>query len=309
MPLLLLSLVLAAAGPGPGPSRNAERLFREARDLLSSGRAAEACPLFEESHALDPALGTLLNLADCREKTGQLVQAYLRFNEAAAWAQRTREGKREEVARQRAAALKAKLSWVALSSAAPVNSLTVVIQGFRVNLGQTPESVPVDAGEVEIHAEAPGFVSWSTRVTVASTSVLPVVVPPLAQIAAPRPAPPPTIEVTAPAPGPAAPGGAIALISIGGAALVAGGVGLALTLTTYDRTVCQQPGNPCASAPTVTRSQFEQLQWQYPASWVAVGLGAAATVAGIVWYARGARGTLAVIPTTTGPLVVLGGEF
>ena len=39
-------------------------------------RYAEACPLLEESYQLDPAGGTLLNLALCHEATNRTKTAY-----------------------------------------------------------------------------------------------------------------------------------------------------------------------------------------------------------------------------------------
>src|SRR5512140_3616222 len=46
------------------PAR-AEQLFREAREAMSRGENERACRLFAESNALDPADGTLANLAMC----------------------------------------------------------------------------------------------------------------------------------------------------------------------------------------------------------------------------------------------------
>lgn len=62
---------VAARPPAPPHdaelSGDAELLFLEGRDLFNAGQFASACPKFEQSNALDPAAGTLLNLARCRE--------------------------------------------------------------------------------------------------------------------------------------------------------------------------------------------------------------------------------------------------
>lgn len=331
-PALALFL-LSAAPAAPSASKEAEALFLKARDLFKTGKAAEACPLFEKSHSLEPALGTLLNLADCEERTGRLVQAYLHFNEATAWAQRTREGKREQVASSRASGLKSRLSWLSLSTAFPTPNLVVAAGELKLQLSATPQSVPVDAGETAVTASAPGFESWTTRVKVGPAQTQAVMVPalvPQVELKKPPELPPPLVAApsadfvpspfptpTQPAPAgvqqsyapPARPAGPIALISAGGVLAISGTAGLIWSLRTYDGAMRQQPGGPDAAAPTVTRSQFDTLRWLYPASWAAVGVGAAALASGAAWQIKGTRATAALLPAGSGVAVSLAGEL
>ena len=65
----------------PMPPVEAEQLFREGREAMKRADYALACPSFERSLALDPALGTLLNLAVCEEKRGRLGQALARYRQ------------------------------------------------------------------------------------------------------------------------------------------------------------------------------------------------------------------------------------
>ena len=64
-------------GPALGDANPAlaQSLFEEGRQLMSNGKFAEACPKFESSYKLDPAAGTLLNLAVCHEKVGRTAAA------------------------------------------------------------------------------------------------------------------------------------------------------------------------------------------------------------------------------------------
>jgi hypothetical protein len=64
-------LLLWGAGPAfaqPSPSDRASALFTEARTLIKTGDYVSACPKLAESMRLDPARGTLMNLADCEAK-------------------------------------------------------------------------------------------------------------------------------------------------------------------------------------------------------------------------------------------------
>src|SRR3954463_15096752 len=60
----------------------AEVLYRSAREAAKKGDFATACAQFAESQRLDPAPGTLLNLADCEEHRGLIAAAWIHFVEA-----------------------------------------------------------------------------------------------------------------------------------------------------------------------------------------------------------------------------------
>ena len=81
--------VIAAAAPVRAQSVEAEVLFQEGKKLLKEGKIAEACDKLEASDRLESSIGTLLNLADCREKTGQLASAWAAFVKAAQSAKRS----------------------------------------------------------------------------------------------------------------------------------------------------------------------------------------------------------------------------
>jgi hypothetical protein len=308
LPAAAIALLLAAGANDK--SARAEALFQKARQLLKADQAAEACPLLEKSHALDPALGTLMNLADCEERTRKLVSAWLHFNEAVTWAERTHEAARANAARERAAALKPRLSWLSLSTAAVVRGLQVKVNGFSVDLSATPQSVPVDTGEATVVATAETFKPYTRKVRVPARGTVALQLPalePLDKEALKKPEPTtPDVPVAGrdeerlPPPSIVAPResvltaearrderalktGALTMMAGGGAVMVAGIAGLAWSFSTYAKVMRQQPGGPDAAMPTVTRSTFATLQWMYPAAWVAAALGAVAVAGGATW--------------------------
>ncbi len=104
--LVLAALPAAASAEAPAASEaDAQQLFERGRDAFAMGRIDEACRLFEESMRLDPANGTLLNLARCHEKQGRLEEARAEYERVAAGADRDGHYARGAVARDRAESL------------------------------------------------------------------------------------------------------------------------------------------------------------------------------------------------------------
>src|SRR5882724_4149653 len=86
---LALSAPVRAEAPRPAPSADqvrdpatAEALFRQGRQAMEAKNYQEASQKFAESQRLDPAAGTLMNLATCEEKLGRLASAWQHWKEA-----------------------------------------------------------------------------------------------------------------------------------------------------------------------------------------------------------------------------------
>src|SRR5262245_57311215 len=80
----VLSRAEVAQGQTVNANAEADRLFRDARSLLDQGRYKEACRLFERSQEVESSPGTLLNLGNCHEQTGDLARALVTFERAVA---------------------------------------------------------------------------------------------------------------------------------------------------------------------------------------------------------------------------------
>lgn len=177
---MLLGLLLhgrtAAAQTAP---KNAETLFREGRQLMDAKDFATACPKFAESQKLEPAPGTLLNLADCYEKGGQTASAWTTFKEAAKAAAARNRADWVTTATQRAALLEPKLATLAITvgRSADVPSLRIERDGAAVERGVWGTAVPIDPGPHALVATASGKKAWSRKVEVAATKNVLVDVP------------------------------------------------------------------------------------------------------------------------------------
>jgi len=146
-------------------AERAELLFTEASELLSQEKYAEACPKLEESQRLDPALGTQFNLAGCFEKVGKLASAWRHYRDVERLAHASGKTSREEIARQRLAALRARVSFLEIVVAS--SDVTVSVDGERQEPGDLA-FVVVDPGEHTVVASAPAHSSWESHVRVPS---------------------------------------------------------------------------------------------------------------------------------------------
>lgn len=136
----------------------ADALYRQARDLMASGKYDEACPKFAESQRLDPATGTLLNLAACHEKQGKFATAWLEYSDALVAARRDGRDDRVQYAADRAAELEPKLSRLTLLLAADADApgLTLELDGANVGRAVLGAPTPVDPGTHHVQVSAPG---------------------------------------------------------------------------------------------------------------------------------------------------------
>lgn len=146
----------------------AEMLFFTARGLMEAGRYAEACTKLAESYRLDPASGTLLNLAVCHESEGRVASAWGEFRQALSDARKANRPDREELARNSIAKLEPELPFltIVVPDFAKVKDLEIVRNGVALGSGGWGTELPVDPGKVEIVARAPGFLPKTKTVTI-----------------------------------------------------------------------------------------------------------------------------------------------
>jgi hypothetical protein len=136
----------------------ADQRFRKGQELSAAGRFAEACREFEESQRMEPALGTLLNLAICHERLGQMSLALREFREAEASAKVGRHSEVETLARERAEQIARELPTIEIrvDRATASAGLSVRLDSLVLGAAEWGVPRPADPGRHVIEASAPG---------------------------------------------------------------------------------------------------------------------------------------------------------
>jgi hypothetical protein len=298
--VLLVACLLSPRGAVAQESKiAAEALFDEGRQLMGEGKYAEACERFARSDELDPAPGTLLNLAECYEKLGRTASAWVTYRRGAALARTRAQTARERHATERAAAIEPELARLEIDvpDAARIEGLRILRGDTEVERASWGVAVPVDPGSIVIEASAPGRRSWQTTLSVTPKSAqlltIPLLevdgaAPPIATAESPESAPAP-IVTTEPAPAPADvdPGSGQRTLGfiVGGVGLVglAVGGGFALSARSKNedsKSFCRKDDpNRCTAEGVTLR---EDAQTAGTIATVAFGLGLAAVAGGVV---------------------------
>ena len=282
------------SAPGaPGQRPLAEALFHDGKKLLREGKVAEACRKLEESYKLDPAAGTLLNLATCHEKEGRTATAWAEYKSSVEMARKANRPDRAKLAEKGVAALEPKLSRITLTvGAGSPAGLVVKIDGTELGPGALDTPMPIDPGSHPVIATAPDMQPFETTIEIApGDTARTFAVPPLV----PVPKPEPRIAEEAPPPGRwRLPVG----LGVGAVGLVALGVGIgfgarALSLGSESKDKCQ--GGVC------TQEGYRAWQDGRAAATTAdvmLVVGGVAVAAGIVLVATAPRKNTPDAPPT-----------
>ncbi|HEU5075007.1 MAG TPA: hypothetical protein VFU02_12545 [Polyangiaceae bacterium] len=148
------SFAEAAQPPDAARGAAAEALFESGHEAMSKGDYDTACARFAESNRLDPAVGSLLNLAACEEKRGRLATSWQLFKRV--MSDLPPGDDRYPIAQRRASALRPRVPHVTLKLASDAPKQTTVKYGAVV-LGHASFDVPLpfDPGEHRLLVGAP----------------------------------------------------------------------------------------------------------------------------------------------------------
>lgn len=159
--------ILLVAPAARAQSAEAEVLFRDGKQLIRKGKLEEGCAKIEASQRAESSVGTLLNLGDCREKLGQFASAWAAFRKAEVQAKLgAADEKRRAEARRRISLLEPRLSHLVVQIESRVRGLVVRRGAEAVDPALWNTAVPIDPGSYDVVAEAPGYKTWSAKISI-----------------------------------------------------------------------------------------------------------------------------------------------
>jgi hypothetical protein len=176
----LVALLVASSAPGTASAQArdavaAEALFRDGREAWKRGDFAQACPKLRESQRLDPAPGTLLNVAQCDEKQNLLASAWQHYTEVL---DQLKPGDpRYTVAQQGASnlALRVPKLKVSLAPDAPSNA-TITRDDVVLGAASLGIALPADPGTHNILVTCPGRKPRKYEVLLAESKLVAMIV-------------------------------------------------------------------------------------------------------------------------------------
>ena len=162
--LVVVASLLLFAHPVLADVSAADEAFKKGRELLKASKYAEACVQFEQSQALDPALGTLFNIAQCDERIGKLATALSAYREVIS---KDTNQTRRQTASDNAGNLEPRVPKLVVNVNVPAAAKHVIItlDGKRTIEPGTP--VLLDMGTYAIDVHADGMAEFTTQAKIA----------------------------------------------------------------------------------------------------------------------------------------------
>lgn len=181
--LLVVGAMVTSHVAGADPTKDADALFTEGQRLIDAKEIDAACEKFGQSLELEPALGTRLNLADCRERQGRFVDAYQLYVVVAEEAGRSGKQSQLQFAKKRIEHLSQKVVRLTLRVADPtIAGLAIKVGDREIVAADWTRPLVLVAGEVVVDARATDRTPFHAAQTAAAGSAITIDIPALARI-------------------------------------------------------------------------------------------------------------------------------
>jgi hypothetical protein len=196
---LAAAALLAALGIAPEAlaaseqdRRTAQQELAQAQTLKKEGKLQEALSHLEESQRLDPKLPTLMELADCAEQLGKLVEAQAHWTAARDQAKKEEKPQSRQKATDRLAGVEKRVARLTLqlASDAPADA-QVSLDGAPLDRATLGTALAANPGEHVIVVKAAGRDDATFPVKLAEGDNQTLSVAPTPKAAPPPPPPPP----------------------------------------------------------------------------------------------------------------------
>jgi len=194
--ILAIAVVLAGsprAWAASAEDRAAARQhLSQAQELKKRGQLADACKHLEEVERLDPKLPTLMELAECTEQLGKLVEAESYWSSARDRARHDEKPQSKERAEKRLASVQKRIAHVTLQLTAEASGARVLCDGAPLEAASLGSALPMNPGDHVIVVKLAGHddASYAVKLSDSDSRTLPLAPGPAAG-ARPSPVPPP----------------------------------------------------------------------------------------------------------------------
>lgn len=154
--VMLLGGIASAQAPAQTPDqKEADEAFKKGRELLKQGNFIDACDEFNKSQHLDPANGTLFNIAQCSEQIGRLATAASAYRELI---KKDTNTERLETSRKALAALEPRIPKIIAKIDNPPKNIIITLDSKAGSASILPnEPVEANFGEYTLVARAKGY--------------------------------------------------------------------------------------------------------------------------------------------------------
>jgi hypothetical protein len=145
----------AKAAHAQESAATADVLFNDARAAMAAKKFDVACAKFRESNRLDPAVGTLFNLANCEAQRGQLVTAWTLYRQVL---EKLPPGdSRAPIAKTQVQSLDARIPRLKIRARGEMPAATVVtVAGLALSPASLDSSLLLNPGRYAISVASPG---------------------------------------------------------------------------------------------------------------------------------------------------------
>ena len=200
--LVAATLVTALAGASaahaasPEDRAAARQHYNQAEQLKKKGQLAEACKHLEEVERLDPKLPTLLELAECTEQAGEVVEAQAWWALARDRAKHDEKPQSRARAESRLAAVQKRVAHLTLQLASTASGAQVLCDDAAIEPATLTSSLPMNPGDHVVVVKLAGHddAKYPIKLADGDNQTLAIAPGPAGghqAVAAPAPPPPP----------------------------------------------------------------------------------------------------------------------